>query len=257
MSTSKLITLITGANQGVGFEAAKNLLLRSADYHILLGSRDLARGEAAAKTLAALPERKGTVEALQIDVNDDASVDAAAEKVSKTYGRVDILVNNAGIANMGPPGRDAARDIFATNVVGYISVSEAFLLLMRQSAAAGHTPRLVFVSSSTGSLTLASDPTHALHRVGAMEYRAANAARNMIMHQYYLRLKGDGFKVLAADPGLNASNLTKDPESLRARGAAEPIVGGERIAAAARGDRDAGVGKVCGEYGGVLSVCPW
>ena len=90
-------------------------------------------------------------------------------------------------------------------------------------------------------------------RAGATEYRAGNAARNMLMHQYHLRLRSEGIAVLGADPGLVASNFTGDAASLRARGGAEPEIGGERIASVARGDRDADVGRVCGDYG----VCPW
>ncbi len=200
-----------------------------------------------------MPKLKGTVEAIQIDVTDDASVDAAAEAVSKKHGRLDVLTNSAGMGNMKAPSREHARSIFETNVVGYISVTEAFLPLLKKSAA----PRLVFLSSSVGSLTLSSDPGHALHRVGAMEYRASNAARNMVMHQYYMRLKGEGFKVFGADPGLVATEFTGDPESLRQRGAAEPEVGGERIARVIRGDADVNVGRVCGQYAGEYGVCPW
>lgn len=78
----------------------------------------------------------------------------------------------------------------------------------------------------------------------------------MIMVQYWLKMRDEGFEVLGVDPGLNATNLTNDPDSLRRRGAPEPYVGGERIAAVVRGDRDADVGKVCGEYDG-YDVCPW
>lgn len=104
------------------------------------------------KSIQALPDLKGTVETIQLDVTDDKSVDTAAITVEKEHGRLDILVNNAGIFRRGEP-RDVARAIFETNVVGYISVTEAFLPLMQKSAAAGHTPRLIFVSSSTGSIT--------------------------------------------------------------------------------------------------------
>lgn len=201
--------------------------------------------------IQALPELKGTVEAIQLDVTEDKSVDAAAAVVEKSHGRLDVLVNNAGIFRLGP-SRTIAREIFETNVVGYISVTEAFLPLMQKSAAGGHTPRLVFVSSSTGSITHASDPQSKYYRPGANEYRASNAARNMLMNQYWVKLQKDGFMVFGADPGLVATNFL-DAETVRKRGALEPEVGGERIACVVRGDRDADVGRVCGEYG----VSPW
>ncbi|PMB71647.1 C-factor [Beauveria bassiana] len=95
-----------------------------------------------------------------------------------SHGRLDVLVNNAGIVVRGE-ARDAARRIFQTNVIGYISVTEAFLPLLRQAP----KPRLVFLSSSLGSLTHASNPESKYYASRATEYRAATAARNMIMNQ--------------------------------------------------------------------------
>ncbi|ROW05827.1 hypothetical protein VMCG_05177 [Cytospora schulzeri] len=182
-----------GANQGVGFETARILALGSSSYHIILGSRNISNGEAAAEKLQALPEMKGSITAIQLDVTDDASAE---------YGRLDVLVNNAGIFRRGPTPRAAAREMFETNVVGYISVTEAFLPLLQKSTGdGGHTPRLVFVSSSTGSITHASDPYSKYYAAAANEYRAGNAARNMLMNQYWVRLQKEGFKVFGADPG--------------------------------------------------------
>ncbi|KAI0508643.1 hypothetical protein F5B22DRAFT_649737 [Xylaria bambusicola] len=73
---------------------------------------------------------------------------------------------------------------------------------------------------------------------------------------YWVRLQQlypGKFKVHGGDPGLNATNLAETPDQLRARGAVEPHVGGERIASIARGERDSDVGRVCGVYG----VSPW
>ncbi|KAL1971146.1 hypothetical protein VTN77DRAFT_97 [Rasamsonia byssochlamydoides] len=253
MTGKQIITLITGANQGVGFETAKNLLLSSTSYHVLLGSRDPAKGAQAVSDLQSLPAIKGTVAAIQIDVTDDRSVDAAAQLVASTYGRLDVLVNNAGITSRQPSMRNNLREILSVNTVGPVSVTEAFLPLLRASDA----PRLVFVSSSVGSITHAADPKSPYYRPEGTTYRASKAALNMIMVQYWnllAREKEDkAFKVFGADPGLNATNLTGDPQSLRNRGAAEPHVGGGVIAAVVKGERDADVGRVCGAYG----VSPW
>ena len=240
----------------MGFESAKNLILSGA-YHVIVGCRDLAKGNAAVATLLSLPDRVGTAEALQLEVTDNDSVDAAVAAVSGKHQRLDILVNNAGICKLGRP-RDVVRVVLETNVIGYVNVTDAFLPLLRRSA----SPRIVFVSSSTGSLTHASDPGHALHRAwtgekeqepSANEYRASNAARNMLMNQYWVALQKDGFLVHGADPGLNATNLTGDVDSLRKRGASDASVGGRRIATVVKGERDADAGRVCGDYG----VCPW
>ncbi|KAI1142736.1 NAD(P)-binding protein [Hypoxylon sp. FL0543] len=249
----KKIVLITGGNQGVGYETAKNLVLSSQDYHVILGSRDISRGKAAVKDIQAVDGVKGTVSSTQIDVTDDRSVDAAAARLASEYGRLDVLVNNAGIVStVSPPTRETFRRVLETNTVGPLSVTEAFLDLLRK---AGHKPpRLVFVSSSTGSITHAADPDSPYYNAGgAMEYRISKAAVNMMMVMYHARLKPEGFLVFGADPGLCATNFTGDPVSLRNRGAAEAWQGGERVASVIKGERDNDVGKVLGVYG----VSPW
>jgi NAD(P)-dependent dehydrogenase (short-subunit alcohol dehydrogenase family) len=243
------LTPATGANQGVGFETAKNLLSFSATYHVIVGSRDINRGKEA---VAALESGSilGTVSLLQIDVADDKSVDAAANEVSNTFGRLDILVNNAGILSTNPVTRDQIREVMAVNYVGVVSVTDAFLPLLRKSSA----PRLILVSSSTGSLAHASDPNSPLFNpTRGVAYRSSKAALSMVLLYYHGLLSPDGFKVFGADPGLTATNLTGDKESLIKRGAVSGDVGGERIATVVRGDRDSDVGRVCGAYG----VMPW
>lgn len=142
--------------------------------------------------------------------------------------------------------RENLRRVLATNVVGAASVTEAFLALLRNSRA----PRLVFVSSSIGSLTGASDKNSPYYRPAGTEYRVSKAG---LQYSHILGLEGKGFKVFAADPGLNATNLTGDADSLRARGAVESHVGGGVIAATVKGERDEDVGKMVGIYG----VSPW
>ncbi|KAI3580008.1 hypothetical protein IWW34DRAFT_694513 [Fusarium oxysporum f. sp. albedinis] len=248
MSKYKQLVLITGANQGVGFETAKNLVLSSVKYHVIIGSRDEAKGEIAARSLQSLDDIKGTVSSIQIDVTDDNSVDAAAQTLASEWGRLDILVNNAGIISMAsPPTRKAFRKVLETNLVGALSVTEAFLPLLRKSE--HKPPRLIFVTSSTGSITHTSNPESPLHSAGATEYRTSKAGLNMLMTMYNIRLKSEGFLVFGVDPGLCATNFTSDAESLKQRGAAEPAEGGERIARVINGEKDEDVGKVIGVQG--------
>jgi NAD(P)-dependent dehydrogenase (short-subunit alcohol dehydrogenase family) len=77
------ITLITGANKGLGFATARQLI--GAGHTVWLGCRDKARGERAAQEIGG--------RFVQLDVADDASVNAAV----LTVGGLDVLVNNAGI----------------------------------------------------------------------------------------------------------------------------------------------------------------
>ena len=146
----------------------------SPKYHVLLASRDPAKGSEAVSTLEA-SQIKGTVKAIKIDVTDDSSVDAAASLVGSLYGRLDVLVNNAGIVSKNPVVREAARECLAVNVVGSVSVTEAFLSLLRKSLA----PRLIFLSSSMGSIAQAADPTSPYFRPQGNEYRASKAALSM------------------------------------------------------------------------------
>ncbi|KAM0197352.1 hypothetical protein ACHAPQ_006693 [Fusarium lateritium] len=252
MSHYKKLVLITGANQGVGYETAKNLLLSSVKYHVILGCRDEAKGEAAVEELRSLENIKGTVSSMQIDVTDDESVDAAAQTLASEWGRLDILVNNAGIlSTISPPTRETFRKILETNLVGALSVTEAFLPLLRK--AEHKPPRLIFVTSSTGSITHASNPESPLYTPGAAEYRSSKVGLNMLMALYHVRLKSEGFLVFGADPGLCATNFTNDPESLRKRGAVEPSEGGERVARVIKGEKDGDVGKALGVDG----INPW
>ena len=196
------------------------------------------------------PNIQGTVSAIQLDVTDDESVDAAVEKVSTDYDRLDILVNNAGIVSMAnPPSRQKYREVLNTNVVGALSMTEAFLELLSRSS----ERRLVFVSSSVGSISQAADPSSKYYSGNGFEYRSSKAALNMLIVLYWNRFQKEGFKVHGADPGLCATNFTGDPQSLSSRGAATPAQGGERVAAVVKGERDADLGRVLGEYG----VSPW
>lgn len=183
-------------------------------------------------------------------MSNDESVDSAADLVAKTFGRLDILVNNAWVFPVNPDKRETFKEVVAVNYVGVVNVTEAFLPLLRKSS----SPRLIFVSSSTGSLTHASDPNSRLFNpTGAVAYRSSKAALSMILLHYHAVLSPSGFKVFGADPGLIATNLTRDKESLLKGGAAEGHVGGERVACIVKRDRDSDVGRVCGEYG----VMPW
>jgi NAD(P)-dependent dehydrogenase (short-subunit alcohol dehydrogenase family) len=95
---SKTVVLITGANTGIGYETVKALLQSGKPYHILLGSRSVDKGTAAAEALKKeVPEAGGSVvDVVQIDIASDESIGAAFEKVKAGPGYIDVLVNNAG-----------------------------------------------------------------------------------------------------------------------------------------------------------------
>src|SRR5689334_6662708 len=89
----KRIALVTGANQGVGLQVAKELVAHG--FTVLVGSRNFEKGEKAAKSIGA------DAHAVQLDVTDQASITAAAERIRQQFGRLDLLVNNAAISNTG------------------------------------------------------------------------------------------------------------------------------------------------------------
>ncbi len=157
------VALVTGANKGIGLQIARDLAARG--FTVLVGSRNLERGETAAKSVGA------NARALQLDVTNQASIAAAAERIRNEFGRLDVLVNNAAISHAGKPGRsleemvksqrasvaslDEVRAVFETNVFGVIAVTQAMLPLLREAPAG----RIVNVSSGAGSLTMNADPT--------------------------------------------------------------------------------------------------
>jgi NAD(P)-dependent dehydrogenase (short-subunit alcohol dehydrogenase family) len=105
--TVRRVALVTGANQGVGFQVAKELVANGVT--VLLGSRDFARGQEAAETIGA-----GAV-AIQLDVTDSASIAAAAQRVEDEFGRLDLLVNNAGISHASQRDGDFLDDYATAN----------------------------------------------------------------------------------------------------------------------------------------------
>lgn len=90
VNTTKQTALVTGANKGIGFETARQLAQQG--FTVWLGSRDEARGEAAAKEL------DGDVRVVRLDVTDTESITAAAARIGEETGALDVLVNNAGVA---------------------------------------------------------------------------------------------------------------------------------------------------------------
>ncbi|MFD1539979.1 SDR family oxidoreductase [Nonomuraea guangzhouensis] len=206
--TATTIALVTGANKGIGFEVAAQLAARG--MTVLLAARDAQRGEAAA---ARLCSASADVHPLVLDVTDPVAIQTAAAHVADRFGHLDVLVNNAGIS--GHQAGDApsttrpelVREVFETNVVGVLMVTNAFLPLLRRAPAA----RIVNVSSGVGSLTHHTTPDHYMSGLPASAvYPPSKTALNALTIQYAKELGEDGILVNAAAPGACATDFTKD-----------------------------------------------
>jgi NAD(P)-dependent dehydrogenase (short-subunit alcohol dehydrogenase family) len=224
----KPTALVTGANQGIGLQIAKDLVAQG--YTVLVGSRTFEKGEAAVQGIGA------EAHALQLDVTNPHSITAAAERIRNEFGRLDVLVNNAAISNTqesGTPldeviklGRasvaslDEVRAVFETNVFGVIAVTQALLPLLREAPAA----RVVNVSSGVGSLTLNSDPTFPYRAGFGVTYAASKTALNAITLSFAIELESTNIKVNAASPGFTATALNNFEGTDTVEQGARPLV---------------------------------
>jgi NAD(P)-dependent dehydrogenase (short-subunit alcohol dehydrogenase family) len=208
----KPVALVTGANQGIGLQIAKDLAVHG--FTVLVGSRNLERGEAAAKEVGS------DSRALHLDVTDQVSIKAAAERVRNEFGRLDVLVQNAAISNTNrQPGQsveeyvktarpsnvslDEMRAVWDTNVFGVLAVYQAMLPLLRGTPGA----RIVNVSSGVGSLTENSDPGFAYRAIFGPVYPASKTALNALTIAMAIELEPEGIKVNAVSPGFTKTNL--------------------------------------------------
>jgi NAD(P)-dependent dehydrogenase (short-subunit alcohol dehydrogenase family) len=208
----KRVALVTGANQGVGFQVAKELVAHG--LTVLVGSRNFERGETAAKEIG-----PGAI-ALQLDVTDRSSIAAAAQRIRKELGRLDLLVNNAAISNTSRlPSQsveehskttrpsvvslDEMHAVWETNVFGVLAVYQAMLPLLRESPNA----RIVNVSSGAGSLARNSDPAFTGRAIFGPTYAASKTALNALTISMAIELEPEGIKVNAVSPGFIKTNL--------------------------------------------------
>ncbi|KLU92412.1 short-chain dehydrogenase/reductase SDR [Magnaporthiopsis poae ATCC 64411] len=231
--SNKTIALVTGANKGLGRAIAAQLA-KEHGYHVILGCRNPLAAEDLASELASAGH---SAETLQLDLDSDESIEAAAAAISARHGRLDVLVNNAGIQLEEPaPGkqRPSTREVFSrtmgTNVVGTACLTEALLPLLRASASASvpsspGPPRIVFVSSHLGSCTIGTDPSSMFYHADLQAYMASKAAVNRMALVYARMLSDIGGRVNLAAPGFVKTELTNfNPNGVTVEEGARRIV---------------------------------
>jgi NAD(P)-dependent dehydrogenase (short-subunit alcohol dehydrogenase family) len=197
---AKKVALITGANKGIGLETARQL--GKLGITVLIGSRDLARGEAAAKVLTS----EGIdARAIKLDVSEYADHKAVAEEIEKDFGELDILVNNAGVLLDGGLGADDAvatpekllRETFDVNFFAVIALTQTLLPLIRKSEAG----RIVNLSSILGSNTLHATPGSPIYDKKQLAYDSSKSALNAFSVHLGYALRDTAIKVNSAHPG--------------------------------------------------------
>jgi NAD(P)-dependent dehydrogenase (short-subunit alcohol dehydrogenase family) len=209
MATETKVAFITGGNRGLGLETARQL--GKLGVKVVIGSRDLEKGEAAAKALRA---DGADVDAIRFDITKPADYKAAYDYFDKQYGKLDILINNAGVMKetMGGPNTTSAtsvalvRETFDTNFFAVIELTQTLLPLIRKSPAG----RIVNLSSILGSLALHADPKSPIYGAKILGYDSSKAALNSFTIHLAHELKDTAIKVNSAHPGWVKTDMGTD-----------------------------------------------
>lgn len=202
------ITLITGANRGIGYETARQL--RERGHEVYLGARDAEQGRRAAEEIGA--------RFVHLDVTDDESVRRALVAIDAAEGRLDVLINNAGILPLGDVDGPTAARAFDVNAVGIVRATEAALPLLRRS----ERPTVVNVTSSAGSFWAVTNPDRIEFQLANILYASSKAAANMVTLQY--AKAHPTVRFTAVEPGYTDTEMTATIPGGRAAEESAPVV---------------------------------
>lgn len=183
MKNQNKTAIVTGGSRGIGKEIAKQLVAEG--FSVIIAAKDKTRGEAAAAEIGAV--------FLPLDVSDEKSIHAFAEKVKSTAAYIDVLVNNAGILKSEDQSILEATaslidETFRTNAIGALLLTQAIVPLMNSGG------RVIMMSSGGGSMT---DPVGGWSPV----YCVSKALLNAITRQLASELKGKKISVNSMCPG--------------------------------------------------------
>lgn len=260
------VTLITGANTGLGYQIVRAFCQSDKAYNIIVGGRSSSKiDEAIQSAKAEFTSSPSSLSPLEVDIEDDDSIQKAFNKVQAQFGRVDVLLNNAGgqfdqqFANGRMTERDMWNHSWNVNVAGTQIMTSTFIPLLLQSV----NPRLLFITSGTSTLAGTGNMALAVNKYpnkgwpkqgfAIPAYRSSKTGMNMMMREWHRMLHEDGIKVWCVSPGFLATGLGGSPEKNKAMGASDPSTAGEFIRDVVQGSRDADVGQVLLKD----SVQPW
>jgi NAD(P)-dependent dehydrogenase (short-subunit alcohol dehydrogenase family) len=196
------VAFITGANRGIGLETARELAKLGAK--VVIGARDLEKGEGAAETLRSEGLQ---AESLVFDVTRVEDHQASFDFFEQRYGKLDILINNAGVQkevdHLAPMNEtstvspEVLRETFDANFFRLIELTQKLLPLIRKSPAG----RIVNLSSVLGSLTLHANPEAPIYGMKLLAYNSSKAAVNLFTNHLAHELRDTSIKVNSAHPG--------------------------------------------------------
>jgi NAD(P)-dependent dehydrogenase (short-subunit alcohol dehydrogenase family) len=194
------VAFITGANRGIGFETSKKLA--ESGIKVILGSRDLNKGEEAVKKLSNFGIDADLV---QYDAFDEDAPQKVYDYILKKYKKLDILINNAGVlltgnlfvTNSSTISNKDLKDTFQTNFFSVISLTQKLLPLIKKSNAG----RIVNVSTILSSLTLHSAKDSPITPAKEIAYNASKTALNAFTIHLAIELKDTNIKVNSGHPG--------------------------------------------------------
>ncbi|KPI44033.1 3-keto-steroid [Cyphellophora attinorum] len=249
---SKTTVLVTGGNNGIGL-AACQLFISQPNYHVIMASRSLYRGQIAVESIISSTHSSSRLSLVQLDITSDGSIAAAVESVASLrqdnkQQRLNVLVNNAGICPTEFT-RSTLRDALETNATSPAMVTKTFApLLLRPSLTNDKSPpRIIYVSSSLGSVQRRTDPNDFAYTADYKAYRVSEAALNMVAVCDAWEYGDKGVKVFAVCPGPCWRARVEDAGGCSQRSGDECT----ELLEIAEGRRDADAGKfVYGEEAG-------
>jgi NAD(P)-dependent dehydrogenase (short-subunit alcohol dehydrogenase family) len=204
MPNEKKVAFITGGNRGIGLQTARDLA--KLGIHVIIGSRDKSKGEAAASSLRS---EGVTADAIVCEVTNPKDHQAVYEYLNKKFGKLDILINNAAVMLDRDPedfggenrtsrtSQEILRKTFDANFFAPVALTQTLLPLIRKSPAG----RIVNLTSILGSLTLHSDPKSPIYNAKNFAYDSSKAAINVFTIELAHELKDTPIKVNSAHPG--------------------------------------------------------